>query len=43
LFGNTALHLASINGFVEGVANLLENGADMEVDNKEGWRPRELV
>jgi len=43
LFGNTALHIASINGFEEGVVILLRSGADMEVDNKEGWRPRELV
>ncbi|KAL4481466.1 hypothetical protein ABPG74_007555 [Tetrahymena malaccensis] len=42
-FGNTALHLASINGFEEGVIKLLNCGADMETGNKEGWRPRELV
>lgn len=43
MFGNTALHLASINGFEEGVEILLINGSDMETGNKEGWRPRELV
>ncbi|EGR27500.1 hypothetical protein IMG5_195040 [Ichthyophthirius multifiliis] len=43
LYGNTALHLASINGNVEAAELLLKQGADMESENKEGWRPRELI
>lgn len=43
MFGNTALHLASINGFESGVKILMSFGSDMEIDNKECWRPRELV
>jgi ankyrin repeat protein len=42
-FGNTALHLASIGGFGNIVKMLLNNDSDFEIENKEGWRPRELI
>ena len=43
LFGNTALHYASIGGFDECVKYLIDKGTDYEIENAEGWRARELL
>lgn len=43
LFGNTPLHLASICGKKKCVELLLKNKSDYEIENNEGWRPRELI
>ena len=40
--GNTALHLSSIGGHYKCSDFLIENHASIEIDNMEGWRPREL-
>jgi len=40
--GNTALHLSSIIGNYKCSDFLIENHASIEIDNMEGWRPREL-
>jgi ankyrin repeat protein len=43
LFGNTALHLASLKGNTEIVKLLISFHADMEIQNKEFFKPRELT
>jgi len=41
-FGNTPLHFASFLGKTEIVNLLLENGANIAIENKDGWRCAEL-
>lgn len=40
---NSALHLAAMNGHLECVTFLLENGADFKAVNKQGLTPQQLV
>lgn len=38
-FGNTALHLATMMGFVDCVTLLTENQCDVNIKNEKGWTP----
>lgn len=42
-FGNTPLHLASLAGHNRIVQYLLDKGADMNLENDELFKPRELT
>lgn len=41
--GNTALHLAAVNGHVDAVAVLVDAGADVSAANKEGKTPGDVA
>jgi len=38
-FGNTALHLATMMGFIDCVSVLTENNCDVNIKNEKGWTP----
>lgn len=42
-WGNTPLHLAAYEGFVEAVSIYLKNGANAETENKWGQKPHQLA
>lgn len=42
-FGNSALHIASIKAFKDGINILLNKSADMELENNELFKARELT